>query len=89
MKYSKEVAKKIAKTYCILFQEIEHSDDLKKYGLTLAEYDNARFSSIDLFDKGRTSTIMENVAKFFERNGFYVQNTPNGISYQISCWEGE
>lgn len=71
--------------YHPLTHDIESDKDLKRYGLTLTEYNHAldiilEFSPI----KGNLSaqTIMQNVANLFKKYGFTVKE--KGIGWIIS-----
>lgn len=75
--------KAIKNAYTTLHCEIEHVDDLKKYGLTLVSYHSACDIMDDLRKPGSSAeTIQKDVASFFRSFGFTVKE--KGIGYQIS-----
>jgi hypothetical protein len=73
----------ISRAYETLHCTIYHSDDLKRYGLTLSDY----YASLDIMNDLRkpgshTDTFISAVAEFFRSFGFTV--IPKGIGYEIS-----
>ena len=78
----KKTHKNIVTAYSILHTEIETANDLKKYNLTLSDYNAARQTMEELrTETAKTTTIYRNVAEFFKMCGYSV--TPAGIGYKI------
>lgn len=75
---------RVTRVFSVL-NEIENASDLKKEGLTLAEY-YAIAENIRAFGSCRpdakTETIYSGIADFFSRYGFTVKHS--GIGYTIS-----
>ncbi len=76
-------AKKLAGIYKVLFDEIEHSDDLRKYGLSLSDYEEARSCFNIVSNIYKTETIYSEVAKFYKKFGFDIKQ--KGIGFEITC----
>ena len=76
--------KAITTAYYILHTEIEDEHDLKKYKLTLSDYNAACEIMEGLREPGKTAQcIIKNVAEFFKYCGYDVK--ADGTNYIISC----
>jgi hypothetical protein len=79
------MSKKIEKAYRILFDEIVETGNLKKYGFTLADFDDARHALAELYKLGEGVAILTPVARFYEKLGFTVRENESGVYYEITC----
>ena len=76
--------KAITTAYYILYTEIEDEHDLRKYKLTLSDYNAACKTMEQLREPGKIAQcIIKNVAEFFRYCGYDVKT--EGITYIISC----
>lgn len=73
----------LSKIYSV-YNAIEHSNDLRKYGLSLSDYRAFPDVFQQLQNIGYAETFVKSLADFFKKNGFGVSMGDDGVNYVIT-----
>lgn len=73
----------LSKIYSV-YNAIEHSNDLRKHGLSLSDYRAFPDVFQQLQNIGYAETFVKSIADFFKKNGFGVSMSDDGVNYVIT-----
>lgn len=73
----------LSKIYSV-YNAIEHSNDLRKHGLSLSDYRAFPDVFQQLQNIGYAETFVKSLADFFKKNGFGVALDDDGVNYVIT-----
>lgn len=73
----------LSKIYSV-YNAIEHSNDLRKHGLSLSDYRAFPDVFQQLQNIGYAETFVKSIADFFKKNGFGVSMNDDGVNYVIT-----
>ena len=77
----------LSKIYSV-YNAIEHSNDLRKHGLSLSDYRAFPDVFQQLQNIGYAETFVKSLADFFKKNGFGVSMSDDGVNYVITFDSG-
>lgn len=73
----------LSKIYSV-YNAIEHSNDLRKHGLSMSDYRAFPDVFKQLQNIGYAETFVKSIADFFKKNGFGVSMDGDGVNYVIT-----